>query len=157
MMNDRGKARIGAIAIATTVLLCQSASAINPFGFTFDMSQSAVENAAKNIDMGALERRGPDFMFSREDSHKSSYMFDFCEGKLYAVSHLVPRNFGQMAGFVDDAILAYGQPVMVKVPKREGISLTWKVNDTTFVRLTEMPDVYGIDYRKENPCVKFSP
>jgi hypothetical protein len=62
-----------------------------------------------------------------------------------------------MAGFVDDTILAYGQPVIVRAPKRQGLSLTWKVNDMTYLRLVEMADAYAIDYRKENTCVKFSP
>jgi hypothetical protein len=133
--------------------------AADAFGFTFGMNRDAVLKTAKDKGMGVLieTKLFPNELNTSADVTAHNCSFDFCEDKLYSVVQIFPRNLREMAQFVDDTILFYGQPVIVKALKREGIGITWKVNDTTYVRLSEFGDDYAIDYRNENPCVKISP
>lgn len=151
--------RFGILLLALAI---GDAQAVQPFGFNFGMSSNAVEKAADSMGLGISKWFGKTLIVQAQDNQHHSYLFNFCNDKLYEVSQHFQFSFDQMASFVDATVGEYGQPMWVSAksamtpngPLRP-INLYWKIDGgASYVRLMQMPESFAIVYQAQNSCVK---
>ena len=102
-----GRSRVPGVTLAAVAAFGGNvASAVQPFGFVFGMSPDNVQSAIAARGWGTtwvgktLSANGPG----------ASYLFNFCDNKLYEVNGTFAPSFDQMANIVDSSIKSYGQP-----------------------------------------------
>jgi hypothetical protein len=147
------------LALLVPLVASTPAIDIEPFGFQFGMSQSAVEKAIRDRGIGAPSWLGATLRLQINSGQ--FYVFNFCKSQLVEVTASFPPNFDQMANIVDSSISSYGQPVLVSAVAgmaTEGfirpINIYWKVDEQTFLRLMELPQSYSLVYETQNSCWK---
>lgn len=157
-MNSK---RVSITLASVLLLMCRTAFAESPFGFTFGMSKQAVEQATLKMELGASKWLGETLLVQAQDDSRHSYLFNFCEGRLYEVSQAFPRSHERMANFVDDSISKYGQPMFVSAigaMTQDGflrpINFYWRVASKTYLRLMLLDRQYSIVWQTENACAK---
>jgi len=155
------RATLQAVIIAAALQWCATAHAEIPFGFKFGMTKQATENAATAMGLGVSKWLGATLIVQAQDDPRHSYMFNFCQDKLFEVSQNFPLEFRKMADIVDDSIRQYGQPVFVSAQgamTQNGflrpINLYWKIDEASYVRLMQLEKQYNVIYQTENSCVK---
>jgi hypothetical protein len=138
----------------------QDQRAIDPFGFRFGTSQTQVENAVSVQGLGVASWIGRTLRVQAADNSRS-YLFNFCKDSLVEVSGSFQENFEQMASIVETSVKAYGQPwyvsaegAMTDAGFLRPINLYWKMDESTFMRLMQMPHSYTVVYQVKNSCGK---
>jgi hypothetical protein len=131
------------------------------FGFTPDVTKQGVEAAAAALNLGAAKWFGASYLVQGQDNYYHSWIFNFCNDKLYEVSQQFPANFEQMANFVDTSIQQYGQPIIVSAMGGMGqggfirpLNLYWKIDGSTYMRLMQLATNYTVIYQWVNSCEK---
>ncbi len=150
-----------AAAIFALVLTGHSvqANAFEAFGFRSGMSKSVVDSAAKSLTLGIGKWFGESLIVQAQDAEHHNFLFNFCDDQLYSVSQTFPANFENMAGFVDDSIRRFGQPIFVSALGAVGshgfvrpINIFWKMGETDYLRLMQFGDQYSLIYENKNSC-----
>ncbi|UKI10791.1 MULTISPECIES: hypothetical protein [Variovorax] len=151
------------VALATTTLMLLlavfPASALNAFGFTQAMTPQQVARASTNL--GIAKWFGKSLIVQAQDDVDHSYLFNFCNDRLYSASQTFPANFERMAGFIDQTIQQYGQPMFVSAVGGMGssgfirpINLYWKLGESDYLRLMQLERTYALVYETKNTCTK---
>ena len=149
---------IAAILLASSVA---GAQAVEAFGFSTGQSPQQVEKIASDLNLGVAKWFGKSLLVQAQDSQTHSYLFNFCGERLYSVWQTFPPNFDRMAGFVDQAVQRYGQPIIVSAVGGMGangyvrpINLYWKIGPKDFLRVMQLESSYALIYETENSCAK---
>lgn len=145
--------------LATIAALPFGANALEAFGFVQGMSPRQVEKAVDASNFGVSKWFGKTLLVQAQDAQDHSLMFNFCDDQLYEITQNFPANFDRMAGFVDQTIKQYGQPVIVSATGGMGsagyvrpISLYWKIGEADFLRLMQLEHSYALVYATKNAC-----
>ena len=147
--------------IAFCLLSARSANALEAFGFASGQSPQQVEAAANGYSLGIAKWFGKTLLVQGQDSQAHSYMFNFCNEHLYEITQDFPANFEKMAGFVDQTIQTYGQPVLVSATGGMDVNgfvrplnLYWKIGAKDYLRVMQLESSYALIYATENTCAK---
>lgn len=143
------------------ILLSSDAPALDAFGFSTGQSPQQVESTAKNFNLGVAKWFGKSLIVQAQDSQEHSYLFNFCNERLYSISQTFPAKFERLAGFVDQSIQSYGQPMFISAAGGVGpsgfvrpINFYWRVGSTDYLRVMQLESSYTLIYETENPCTK---
>lgn len=151
------RTHVAGIFLLSVGTLTPPASALEAYGFVQGMSPSQVELAASNL--GIAKWFGKTLIVQVQDAQRHSYTFNFCDEQLYEVAQTFPSNFDQMAGFVDQTLRQYGQPIGLSAMGGMGsagfvrpINFYWKIGEKDYLRLMQLESSYALIYASKNAC-----
>ena len=148
-------------AIIFSLLSAGTANALEAFGFVSGQSPQKVEATANGLGLGVARWFGKTLLVQGQDAQAHSYMFNFCNERLYEITQNFPVNFEKMTGFVDQTIQSYGQPVLVSAAGgmsasgfARPLNLYWKIGARDYLRVMQLEHSYALIYATENACAK---